>query len=69
MAVIEITTFRLADDVDEAAFLEADERVRTGFLYRQPGLVQRHDIRAILHPGRLELHVDQPRDIDERPWW
>jgi len=40
MVVIEITTFRLADDVDEAAFLEADERVRTGFLYRQPGLVR-----------------------------
>ena len=40
MAVIETTTFRLADDVDEAEFLKADERVRTGFLYWQPGLVR-----------------------------
>jgi hypothetical protein len=40
MAVIEITTFRLDDGVDDADFLQADERVRTGFLYRQPGLVR-----------------------------
>ena len=40
MAVIETTTFPLADDVDEAEFLKADERVRTGFLYWQPGLVR-----------------------------
>jgi len=40
MAVIETTTFRLADGVDEAAFLEADEQVRTGFLYHQPGIMR-----------------------------
>jgi hypothetical protein len=40
MAVIETTTFRLADGIDDAAFLAADERVRTGFLYRQPGLMR-----------------------------
>jgi heme-degrading monooxygenase HmoA len=40
MAVIETTIFRLADGVAEEAFLEADERVRTGFLYRQPGLLR-----------------------------
>jgi len=40
MAVIETTTFRLADGVADAAFLEADEQVRTGFLYQQPGLVR-----------------------------
>lgn len=40
MAVIETTTLRLADGVDDAAFLAADEKVRTGFLYRQPGLMR-----------------------------
>jgi len=40
MAVIETTTLRLADGVDDATFLAADEKVRTGFLYRQPGLVR-----------------------------
>jgi len=40
MAVIETVTFRLADGVDEAAFLEADEEIRTGFLYHQPGMAR-----------------------------
>jgi hypothetical protein len=40
MAVIDITTFRLAGGVDDDAFLVADERVRTGVLYRQPGVVR-----------------------------
>jgi hypothetical protein len=40
MAVIETTTFRLADGVDAAAFLEADERARTGFLYHQTGMMR-----------------------------
>jgi heme-degrading monooxygenase HmoA len=38
--VIETTTFRLADGGDEAAYLEFDEKVRTGFLYHQPGIVR-----------------------------
>ncbi|MBV9410394.1 MAG: hypothetical protein JO148_02260 [Acidimicrobiia bacterium] len=38
--VIETTTFRLADGVDEAAYREFDEQVRTGFLYHQPGIVR-----------------------------
>ena len=40
MPVIELTTFRLADGADEAAFLEADERVRSAFLYQQPGIIR-----------------------------
>ena len=40
MAVIETTTFRLADGVDDSTFLEFDERVRTGFLYHQPGFAR-----------------------------
>jgi hypothetical protein len=40
VAVIEITTFRLGQGVGDEAFLKADERVRTGFLYQQPGLVR-----------------------------
>ena len=40
MAVIETTTFRLADGVDQAAFLEVDEQVRTGFLYHQTGIIR-----------------------------
>ena len=38
--LIEINTFRLADGVSDEAFLEVDERVRTGYLYHQPGLVR-----------------------------
>ena len=40
MAVIETTTFRLADGVDDANFLEADEQARTGFLYHQAGIIR-----------------------------
>ena len=38
--VIETTTFRLADGVDDAAFLAFDEEVRSGFLYHQPGILR-----------------------------
>jgi len=46
MAVIETTTFRLADGVDEAAFLEADEEARSGFLYHQAGMMRATTARA-----------------------
>jgi hypothetical protein len=46
MAVIEATTFRLADGVDDAAFLEADEHARTGFLYHQTGMLRATTARA-----------------------
>jgi hypothetical protein len=39
--VIETVTFRLAAGTDEAAFLDADRRVQTEFLYRQRGLLRR----------------------------
>ena len=38
--LIEINTFRLAEGTEEQAFLAADEKVRTGFLYHQPGLLR-----------------------------
>jgi hypothetical protein len=38
--LIEIITFRLRTGVDEAEFLAADERVRTGVLYRAAGIVR-----------------------------
>ena len=41
VSVIETATFRLAADTDVAAFLDADRRVQTEFLYRQRGLVRR----------------------------
>jgi hypothetical protein len=46
MPVIDITTFRLADGVDEAAFLVVDERVRTGDLYQRPELARATTARA-----------------------
>jgi hypothetical protein len=46
MAVIETTTFRLADGVDETAFLEVDEEARTGFLYHQAGMLRATTARA-----------------------
>lgn len=41
MSVIETVTFRLAPEVDEAGFLEADRRAQTEFAYQQPGLLRR----------------------------
>jgi len=46
MAAIELITFRLADGADESSFLAADEAVRTGFLYQQPGIVRSTTARA-----------------------
>jgi hypothetical protein len=40
MALIELTTFRVLEGVEESTFLDADERARTSFLYRQRGLVR-----------------------------
>ncbi len=44
--VIEVETFRLAAGVDEAAFLEADERVQIDFMHQQPGFVRRTTARG-----------------------
>jgi hypothetical protein len=44
--VIEILRFALVDGADEAAFLEADERVQVEFAYHQPGLLRRTTARA-----------------------
>lgn len=38
--VIELTVFSLPAGADEEAFLEADERARTEFLYQQQGMVR-----------------------------
>ena len=38
--MIETTTFRLADGVGDDDFLDADEALRTGFLYHQPGMAR-----------------------------
>jgi len=46
MAVIEIVTFRLAADVDERAFLEADHAAQTAFVYHRPGVVRRTTARG-----------------------
>ena len=46
MAVIEMFVFSLVPGTDEAAFLEADQRVQTEFSYQQPGLVRRTTARA-----------------------
>lgn len=39
--VIDTTTFRLGDGVDDDAFVEVDTRYQTGFAYQQRGLVSR----------------------------
>jgi hypothetical protein len=44
--LIEINTFRLADGVSDDVYLAADERVRTGFVYHQPGIVRSTTCRA-----------------------
>lgn len=44
--VIEIATFRLVDDADEAAFITADERAQREFAYQQRGIVRRTTARG-----------------------
>ena len=44
--MIELTTFRLRDGVDEAAFVAADAAAQAGFFYQQPGLVRRTTARG-----------------------
>ena len=46
MAVIEITTFDLVADADEAAFLVEDERVQTAFIPHRAGIIRRTTARA-----------------------
>lgn len=41
MAVIETLTFRLTAGADDAAFLAADRRLQTEFVYHQRGIVRR----------------------------
>jgi hypothetical protein len=43
---IEIQTFRLAPGATESAFLEADARLQTEFIYQRPGLVRRTTARG-----------------------
>ena len=43
---IVVWTFRLKGDVDEAAFLAANERMQTEFVYQQPGFVRRTTARG-----------------------
>jgi hypothetical protein len=44
--VIELTTFRLRDGVDEATFVAADAAAQAGFFYQQPGLARRTTARG-----------------------
>lgn len=44
--MIEIQTFRLAPDADEAAFRAADARAQTEIAYQQPGLARRTTARS-----------------------
>src|SRR5260370_35054776 len=46
MAVIEVLTFGLDSQTEEAEFLAADKRVQTEFFYQQPGLVRRTTARG-----------------------
>ena len=44
--IVEVVTFRLAPGADEAAFLEADERVQQEFVPHRPGFVRRTTARG-----------------------
>jgi hypothetical protein len=44
--VIVVWTFRLKEGIDEDAFLAANERMQTEFIYQQPGFVRRTTARA-----------------------
>jgi hypothetical protein len=49
VSVVEITTFRLADDAEEAAFLAADKVVQTELVPNQPGFMRRTTARRGRH--------------------
>lgn len=44
--MIQITRFRLRDDVDEARLVDADARLQADFAYQQPGLLRRTTARS-----------------------
>jgi hypothetical protein len=46
MAVLELSTFRLAAGVTDERFLAVDERVQGEFAHHQPGLARRTTARA-----------------------
>jgi heme-degrading monooxygenase HmoA len=41
MSIVEITTFRLAEGVEDASFLALDRRVQTELVPNQPGFMRR----------------------------
>lgn len=49
MSVVQITTFRLADEADEAAFLASDKLVQTELVPNQPGFLRRTTARQGRH--------------------
>jgi hypothetical protein len=62
--MIEIRTFRLTPDADEAAFIAADHRFQTDFAYQQAGLRRRTTARSgdgtwiIINLWRSEREAD-----------
>ena len=68
--MIETTTFRLADGVADDVFLVTDDKVRTQFLYQQPGFVRATTARSadgawilIVVWGDEEYAVDLPDEL------
>ena len=68
--MIETTTFRLADGVTDDVFLVTDDKVRTQFLYQQPGFVRATTARnrdgewiIIVIWGAGEYAVDLPDEL------
>lgn len=41
MSIVEITTFRLAEEVSDEAFLALDKRIQTELVPNQPGFLRR----------------------------
>jgi hypothetical protein len=41
MSIVEVTTFRLADGVDDASFLALDKRLQTELVPNRPGFMRR----------------------------
>lgn len=46
MSLIEVTAFRLADGVDDAAFVQADHEVQTEVFNSRPGFIRRTTARG-----------------------
>ena len=58
--ILETTAFRLVEDADQEAFLQADKRVQTDVAYHQRGLLRRTTARSAEGEWMVVVLWDSP---------